>query len=166
MRLDDRLARQAGDLVERLLHRDAVDDVAVLHVAGDLGDDRHRERIPLGQQLAALDARAVLDHQARAVLQAVALALATDLVDERPSRPGGSSPPSGPCFLTSWTLLSRTVPSLRASSERLLGTNLTDATDVERTHRQLRTGLTDRLRRDDADRLADVDHVPRARSRP
>ena len=79
---DDRLARQAGDLVERLLHRDAVDDVAVLHVAGDLGDDRHRERIPLGQELAALDPLAVLDHQARAVLQAVALALATDLVDE------------------------------------------------------------------------------------
>ena len=51
------------------------------------------------------------------------------------------------------------MPSLRASSERLLGANLTDATDVERTHRELRAGLADRLRRDDADRLADVDHV-------
>ena len=32
-------------------------------------------------------------------------------------------------------------------------------TDVERTHRELRTGLADRLAGDDADRLADVDLV-------
>jgi hypothetical protein len=32
-------------------------------------------------------------------------------------------------------------------------------TDVERAHRQLRTRLTDGLRRDDADRLADVDQA-------
>ena len=48
------LARQAGDLVELLAHGDAFDDVAVLHDAGDLGEDRHRERIPLGEQLARL----------------------------------------------------------------------------------------------------------------
>ena len=40
------LARQAGDLVELLGHRDAFDDVAELHDAGDLGEDRHRERDP------------------------------------------------------------------------------------------------------------------------
>ena len=51
------------------------------------------------------------------------------------------------------------MPSLRASSVRLLGADLTDAADVERTHRELRAGLADRLRGDDADRLADVDHV-------
>src|SRR5699024_2480582 len=32
-------------------------------------------------------------------------------------------------------------------------------TGVERTHRQLRAGLTDRLGRDDADGLADVDEL-------
>src|SRR5262249_60241123 len=36
---------------------------------------------------------------------------------------------------------------------------LADAADVERAHRELRAWLTDRLRRDDADRLADVDDV-------
>src|ERR1022692_1962798 len=36
------------------------------------------------------------------------------------------------------------------------------ATDVESAHRQLRSGLADRLRRDHADRLADVDQ-PAAR---
>ena len=58
------------------------------------------------------------------------------------------------------TFSSLTMPSLRASSCRLLGADLTDAADVERPHRQLRAGLADRLRGDDADRLADVDHVP------
>src|SRR5204862_674767 len=40
--------------------------------------------------------------------------------------------------------------------ERLL-VDLRRAADVERTHRQLRAGLADRLRRDDADRFAVVD---------
>src|SRR5262249_51411795 len=42
---------------------------------------------------------------------------------------------------------------------RLLGADLTDATDVERTHRELRARLADRLRRDNTDRFADVHHV-------
>src|SRR5690606_28411425 len=50
--------------------------------------------------------------------------------------------------------------ALVARLERaLLGADLTDATDVEGTHRELRTRLADRLRRDDTDGLADVDHV-------
>ena len=55
-RLDDDLAREAGDLVELLDHRDAFDEVAVLHDAADLGEDRHRERVPLGEELARLHA--------------------------------------------------------------------------------------------------------------
>ena len=62
-------------------------------------------------------------------------------------------------FLTSWMLLSLTGALVARLERALLGTDLTDATDVERTHRQLRAGLTNRLRRDHADRLADVDHV-------
>jgi hypothetical protein len=46
LRLGDALARQARDLVELLGHRDALDDVAELHDARDLGEDRHRERVP------------------------------------------------------------------------------------------------------------------------
>jgi len=40
------------------------------------------------------------------------------------------------------------------------------AADVERAHRQLRAGLADRLRRNDADRFAVVDRRAAARSRP
>ena len=45
-RLDDDLAREAGDLVELLDHRDAFDDVAELHDAADLGEDRHSRTRP------------------------------------------------------------------------------------------------------------------------
>ena len=46
----------------------------------DLGEDRHREGIPLREELARLDAVAVAEVQPRAVGQAVALALAARLV--------------------------------------------------------------------------------------
>jgi len=69
-------------------------------------------------------------------------------------------------FLTSWTVLSLTVPSLRDSERRLLGADLADAADGNVRIVSWGTGLADRLRRDHADRLADVDHVAGARSRP
>ena len=50
MRLDDDLAREARHLVEALLDADALDEVAVLHDAGDLGEDRRRELVPLGEE--------------------------------------------------------------------------------------------------------------------
>ena len=66
-RLDDDLARQAGDLVELLGHRDALDDVAELHDAADLGEDRHGEGVPLGEELTGLDLVALVDLEHRAV---------------------------------------------------------------------------------------------------
>src|SRR5207245_5575482 len=43
---------------------------------------------------------------------------------------------------------------------RLLGAPARRAADVEGPHRELRARLADRLRGDDADRLAEVDEVP------
>ena len=49
-----------------------------------------------------------------------------------------------------------TLPLKFDLDERLVD-DVRRAADVERTHRELRAGLTDRLGGDDADRLADVD---------
>src|SRR5207342_943351 len=46
---------------------------------------------------------------------------------------------------------------LRLTS-RLLGDTSGRSTDVERTQRELRARLTDRLRRDDTDRFAEIDN--------
>src|SRR5207253_144347 len=135
-----------------------VDHVAVVHEATDLRHDRHRERIPLGHHLTGLDARAVLDRQACTVLEAIALALATDVVDQDELALAIHDHP------VIFTLHDVDVVELDGAlvaglEARLLRPDLTDATDVERTHRQLRTGLADRLRGDHTDRLADVHHV-------
>src|SRR5262249_11256608 len=49
---------------------------------------------------------------------------------------------------------------------RLLGPPARGTADVERPHRQLRTGLADRLCRDDPDGLADVHVVPTGQIAP
>ena len=50
-------------------------------------------------------------------------------------------------------------PSLRASDVRLLDAPGRRAADVEGAHRELGARLADRLRRDHADRLAEVDQL-------
>jgi hypothetical protein len=57
-------------------------------------------------------------------------------------------------------LLQRTRPSYGSRGRSPRPCREPGAADVEGAHRELRAGLADRLRRDDADGLADVDHVP------
>jgi hypothetical protein len=54
LRVDDHQRRQAGHLVELLGHGDAFLDVLELRLAGELGDDRARQRVPVGQHGAGL----------------------------------------------------------------------------------------------------------------
>jgi hypothetical protein len=49
---------------------------------------------------------------------------------------------------------------------RLLRDARCRSADVEGTHGELRAGLADGLRRDDADRFAQLDHRPEPRLRP
>ena len=116
LRLDDDLAREAGDLVELLLHRHLVDDVAVLHDAGDLGEDRHRERIPLGEQRLRPDLLPVLDEELGAVGERVALALAAGVVGEDELAVAVHRPRGSPACATTCRFSNFTVPSLRDSS--------------------------------------------------
>ena len=58
-RLDDDLLREAGDLVGLLAQVLAVDDVLEDDLAGDLGEDRRGERVPVHEELARLDLFAV-----------------------------------------------------------------------------------------------------------
>ena len=69
--VDDDALGDAGRLVGGLGDRLAVDHVLVHHDTVRLGDDRTGVGVPLCDALAALDLVAVVDAQARAVLQAV-----------------------------------------------------------------------------------------------
>ena len=60
-------------------------------------------------------------------------------------------------LMTTLRFLISTLRVERRLDRGLLGAALRRAADMEGAHRQLRAGLADRLRRDDADRLADID---------
>ena len=65
------LGRHAGLFVRHFAHRDAEDQVFVLHGTFDVGQDRQGVRIPFRQAVAALDGRALVHLQARAIGDAI-----------------------------------------------------------------------------------------------
>src|SRR5690606_39694290 len=130
--------------------------------AGHFRDDRVVMRIPVGDGLAGLDLRAVLDRDRGTVGQLVALAVAAVGVEDRQLAGARDDRQVAAGVLHGLEVveldravgLDRHVVDRRRTRGR--------ATDVERTHGQLGAGLADRLRGDDADRFAEVDDVATA----
>ena len=157
------LARgQAGQLVGLLDDGDAVDEVHEADETGHFRDDRVVVRIPVGDRLAGLDLGRVLDGDGRAVGQLVALALAAVAVEHRQFARARHHRQVAAGVLHRLEVveldraggLDRDVVDRRRTRSR--------AADVERTHRQLRAGLADRLRGHHAHGLAEVDQVATA----
>src|SRR2546426_1133357 len=154
--LDDDLAREARDLVELLAHGHAFHDVLVLHLARELGQDRVGERIPLDEDRPRLDPLLRLDLQLGAVHDRVALALPPALVGhaDLAVTVGGHE------VAVAVHDGAEVVELHHARALRLVLGRLDDAAgraaDVERPHRELRAGLADGLRGDDADGLAQL----------
>ena len=161
-RVDDDEARQAGDLVDFLVDREALDDVLEAHRAQLLGEDRERVRIPLDEHLALLDLLAVLHLQPRAVDDRIALAVAALLVldDERAVAVHDDQLAAFLVGLDDDHALVVDGARVTRIERVLIGDARRRSADVERAHRQLRARLADRLRRDDADRLAELDQPP------
>ena len=152
-------ARQTGDFVDFLVHRDAFEDVLEANLPGFLGEDRERIRIPLDEHLALLDRLAFLHLQARAVDDRVALAIAALRVlhDERTAAVHDDE--VAVLRLHDLHALEADRAGVARFERRLLGHSRRRSADVERPHRQLRARLADRLRGDDADRLTELHHL-------
>ena len=102
-----------------------------------------------------LDPAVRIDQQAGAVGQLVARPLAPDLVVDDELGAAAEHHLTRPWLSrTRRGLISRSVAVDRRLDLRLLGLALRRAADVEGAHGQLGAGLADRLRGDDADRLA------------
>ena len=150
--------REPGHLVDLLGDGDSFLDVLEAHDAAVLGDDRAGMRVPRGERLPRLDGLAVGSEERRAVGHLVALPLAAVVVgDEHFAGPGDHH------FLA---LRVGDVAYLRRETHGAvrLGFHLVRrggargrSSDVEGAHGELGPRLADRLRRDHADRLADVD---------
>ena len=123
----------------------------------DLRQHRTGERIPFGDARAALDHVAFVDQHARAVLDTVGRPLGA--VGSRRSQPPCCAPsrPSWPSLFLDDRLVADDHLAFEVRLDERLLVDLSRAADVEGAHGQLRAGLADRLRRDDADRFAVVD---------
>ena len=154
--VDDDALGDTGGFVERFGDRLAFDQILEPDSAFDFGQHRTGVGIPLRDALAALDHVAFVDVHARAVLNAVGRTLGAVGIDDRNHHVADHRDQ-----MTFAVSCDRLVPDRDLAvevrlDERLL-VDLRRAADVERAHRQLRAGLADRLRGDDADRLAVID---------
>ena len=114
-----------------------------------------------------LDRLAVVHLEARAVDDRVALAVAALVVlhHQRPGAVHDDQLARRPVRRSALRLdhlqaLVADRAGVLGVERRLLGDARRRATDVERAHRQLRAGLADRLRGDDADRETELDEAP------
>ena len=151
----DHALGDVGQFVDHLRHRLAFHQVLEADRALDLRHDRTGVGIPLGHALAALDLAAVLDQEAGTVLDTVHGALGAVGIEHRDHHVAGHGD-----VLAVGVLHDVLVPDLDRAvevrlDERLLR-DLRSAADVERAHGELGARLADRLRGDDADRLAHV----------
>src|SRR6185437_6433135 len=157
--LGDDETGEAGDLVDLFVDRDAFLQVLELHGAGDLGEDGEGVGVPLAEQAAELDLRSILNAKLGAVDEGVALLLATLLVDD--GERAGAIHDHQATFLGAD---GDEIDEVRLAG--VLGLEVrgvcnarSGAADVEGTHGELRAGLADGLRRDDADGLAHLHHL-------
>ena len=122
-----------------------------------LGDDRDRVRVPFRQPVAARHLRPVIGQQPCAVRHAVARLLAAGLVEQQHLGVAAHHDRTAGRVDDDVAVLDLDLAVERRLDRGLLGAALRRAADMEGAHRQLRAGLADRLRRDDADRFAHID---------
>src|SRR3989441_2202502 len=159
--IDHEGRRAPRALVDLLGARDPFLVVLEAHDPAVLGDDRASMRVPRGERLPRLDGLAVGCQERRAVGHLVTLALAAVVVgDEHFAGPGDHH---------LLALRVGDVAYLRREAHRAVrlrfdlvrrGGARGRSSDMEGAHGELGSRLADRLRRDHADRLADVDERP------
>ena len=154
--IDHHALGDAGQFVERFGHRLAFDQILEADRALDFGHDRPGVRIPLRDPLAAHDVLAVVDLQPRAVLDAVHGAFGAVRIGD------GNDQVAAHHDLIAFRIADDVLVldldgALEVRLDERLLRDLRRTADVERTHGQLCARLADRLRGNDAHRLAHVD---------
>src|SRR5690606_28119948 len=139
---------QARRFVRLFTDRDVFDEVGILQRPGDFGDNRRRERVPFGQDLALGYAGGFGGGQFRTVRHAETGALFAFVVQKREFRVAGHDDLEPFRVLERVLVLDADFGIERRFDVGTLGATGSGATDVERTHRQLCTRLTDGLRGD------------------
>src|SRR5690606_27071463 len=157
-RLDDDLAAEARDLVHLLDHRDTFDEIAESDYAADFREDRLGKLIPFGHRSARLNSITFLHLQDCSVEKPMMRALATCVVDHDdltvPVHDDGLT------ILASHQVGTANADRAFMTQLELVRLDLASSgrtTDVERTHRELSSRLTNRLSCDDTNGFTDID---------
>src|SRR5450830_1908452 len=156
--IDRHQGGQTGHFVDLTGNGDAFSDVLEPHLTGVFGNDRTGQRIPRCQGRTGLDDHAVLDDQGRTVWYFMTLTLTAEVVgNQHFARTGNDD---------QLALAVGDVTHCRCEANRTVGLGFhrrshcctrCRTTDVERTHGQLSTWLTNRLRSDNTDCFTAVD---------
>ena len=172
--LDNDLAFEAGGGVRLLAEGHVRDELLEGHRAADFGQDGDGMRVPLGQRLARGHFFVLLDQQDRAGLDDVFVQLAPALVHDVDF--GVAVEHDVFVLVVDHRLHVGELDRAGAAAAHFgfFHRALSQTADVEGAHGELRARLAHRLRRDDADRRADlhqraggeVHAVARARRQP
>src|SRR5690606_3207870 len=153
--IDDDFRRDAGGFVELVTDGHAIRQILEANLAGHFGEDRRRVRIPLGDAIAALDLRFLVNAKAGAERRLEGLTLLAVVIDNRDLHVAAHHDE-----IALGVLHGVAVDELHRAVVRRFHdgrfSQLSRTADVERAHRELGARLTDRLRRDDADSFADI----------
>src|SRR5205807_9557304 len=155
-RLFNHHVRQPGDLIGLFLEGYAFLQVLEFHRATDFSQNSKGEWVPGRQQLILSDVVPVFDQNVRAVNDLITRDFTATLVDDRQ---GADTIHSDALALAALDRLQIDIFDL-AFDPRFVLRRFFQArrtANVERAHRKLRARLADRLRRDYADGLADID---------
>ena len=145
--------RLTGDLVDTLLHRLALDHVAVFDLTTNLGNNGNGEGIPVGNDASRVNRASILKAKDRTVGYGETLTIEPLIIQNRDFRIPVHN------HLETFAVRNRVqvlIPDLTAtlaSDLGLLHGTTGGTTDMEGPHGQLGTGLTDGLCRNDANRL-------------
>ncbi len=154
--VDNDLPGDTGGFVHLLRHGDTADKVLIADRTFNFRDNRRGERIPLGQLVALLDRRSIINEQPRTIGNTVARPLPVIVIDENQFRvPPHHNRISG--AVDNHIAVFEPDRAIMRRIDRGNFRNLRGTTDMEGPHGQLGPGLTDRLRCDNADSLTNID---------
>ncbi|AKA27550.1 hypothetical protein PCL1606_61070 (plasmid) [Pseudomonas chlororaphis] len=148
-----------GQFVCLTLDRDAFFHAHVGHGTFHFGNDRVGVRVPLGHDGASVDLVTLFNRNHGTVRQLVALALTTEVVSDCQLTGTGHGNQVAVHSLNVLQVVQTDGTAILHLNAVGRGGPARRTTDVERTHRQLGTRLTDRLGSDNADSFTDVHQV-------
>ena len=142
------------------MHRHAFEQVLELNCSTDLGEDCESVRIPLDQRGADLHKICFVHLELGTVHDGVTLFLATFLVHDGKHTVAIHRNEEALLVPYGLQLMELDRAGVFCFEACLFGHAARSTADVERTHGELGSGLTDRLRRDDANCFANLDQLP------